>query len=182
MAKHLPSLPLHPDAELHYKKAKLLPSDPRFDWLRATWATLGCLVMIVAGYKGLIMLRRDRTGNRISRRILAIPLEASFRDSVERLLKIRDEVQERVRRRWWQRGELDKHRWCYLHDLIHDRIGESKENLTRAFVAEIRDAMADVELDETTRQQRCRSMKVAYGNTFRGASWTHHNKKYSANY
>jgi len=169
MAKHLPSLPLHPDAEQYYKKAKLLPSDPRFDWLRATWTTLGCLVMITAGYKGLIMLRRSRTGNEIGRRILAIPIEASARDSVQRLLKIRDEIQERVRRRWWLWGELDKHRWRYLRDLIHDRIGESKENLTRAFVAEIRDVTADPELDETTRQQRYRSIEARIWEFFQKA-------------
>jgi TRAP transporter TAXI family solute receptor len=159
MAKHLPSLPLHPDAERHYKKAKLLPSDPRFDWLRATWTTLGCLVMIVTGYKGLIMLRRSRTGNEIGKMILAIPLEAIARDSVGRLLEIRDEIQQRVRRRWWRWGELDKHRWRYLRDLIHDRIGEAKENLTRALVAEIRSVATDTNLDDSTRQQRYRSIK-----------------------
>lgn len=169
MAKHLPSLPLHPDAEQYYKKAKLLPSEPRFDWLRATWTTLGCMVMITAGYKGLIMLRRSRTGNEIGRRILAIPIEASTRDSVQKLLKIRDEIQERVRRRWWRWGELDKHRWRYLRDLIHDRIGESKENLTRAFVAEIRDVTADPELDETTRQQRYRSIEARIWEFFQKA-------------
>ncbi|MHC4175164.1 MAG: TAXI family TRAP transporter solute-binding subunit [Planctomycetota bacterium] len=169
MAKHLPSLPLHPDAERHYKKAKLLPSDPRFDWLRATWTTLGCLVMITAGYKGLIMLRRSRTGNEIGRRILAIPLEAIARDSVGRLLEIRDEIQQRVRRRWWRLGELDKHRWRYLRDLIHDRIGEAKENLTRAFVAEIRNVAHDPELDKTTRKQHYRSIEARIWEFFQKA-------------
>lgn len=159
MAEYLPSLPLHPYAERYYKKAGLLPSEPRFDWLRATWTTLGCLVMITAGYKGLIMLRRDKIGNRIGRRILAISLEASARDSVQRLLKIRDEIQERVRKRWWRSGELDKHRWRYLRDLIHDRIGEAKENLTREFVAEIRDVAHYPELGKATRKQRYRSIE-----------------------
>ncbi|MHA2065944.1 MAG: TAXI family TRAP transporter solute-binding subunit [Candidatus Thorarchaeota archaeon] len=169
MAKHLPSLPLHPDAEQYYQKAKLLPSDPRFDWLRATWTTLGCLVMITTGYRGLIMLRRRRTGNEIGRRILAIPTEASARDSVQRLLKIREEIQERVRRRWWRWGELDKHRWRYLRDLIHDRIGESKENLTRTFVAEIRGVTTNSELDETMRQQRYRSIETCVWQFFQEA-------------
>jgi TRAP transporter TAXI family solute receptor len=165
MAKELPSIPLHTDAQQYYEKAGLLPSEPpllhRLQWM---WYILGCLtmlitVMLIPGYTGLIVLRRSRTGNEIGRRILAIQLEANARDSVQRLLKIREEIQERVRRRWWQWGELDKHRWRYLRDLIHDRIGEAKENLTRAFVAEIRDMTHNQELEKATRKQRYRSIE-----------------------
>jgi TRAP transporter TAXI family solute receptor len=165
MAERLPSLPLHPGAEKHYKTEDVLGlKPPPMHWLRKSWTILGCLtmlltVMLIPGYTGLIILRRNRTTNEIGRRILAIPLEASTRDSVQRLLKIRDEIQERVRRRWWRWGELDKHRWRYLRDLIHDRIGEAKENLTRAFVVEIRAVVNDREMDETGRRQRYRAIE-----------------------
>jgi hypothetical protein len=106
------------------------------------------------------VLRRNRTANEIGRRILAIPLEATIQDSVRRFIKIRDEIQDRVRRRWWRFGELDKLRWRYLRDLVHDRIGEAKENLTRTFVMEIRTVMTDTELSDAERQQRCRSIEI----------------------
>jgi len=165
MSKGLSSVPLHPDAEAFYEKAGLLPSEPpllhRLQWM---WYILGCLtmlitVMFIPGYTGLIFLRRSRTGNEIGRRILGIPLEANARDSVQSLLNIRDEIQKRVRRRWWRWGELDKHRWRYLRDLIHDRIGEAKENLTRAFVAEIRDMAHNPKLDKAMRKQQYRSIE-----------------------
>ncbi len=164
MAEDLPSLALHPGAVQYYKEAGLLPSESLLQRLQKTWYILGCLtmlitVMFIPAYTGLIILRRSRTGNEIGRRILAIPIEASVRDSVQRLLKIRDEIQKRVRRRWWKWGELDKHRWRYLRDLIHDRIGEAKENLTRAFVAEIRDVARNHKLDRATRKQRYRSIE-----------------------
>lgn len=156
---------LHPGAEQYYKEVGLLFSEPPLlHRLQKTWYILGCLtmlitVMFIPAYTGLIILRRSRTGNEIGRRILGIPIEASARDSVQRLLKIRDEIQKRVRRRWWKWGELDKHRWRYLRDLIHDRIGEAKENLTRTFVAEIRDVARNPELDKAARKQRYRSIE-----------------------
>jgi len=165
MAERLPSLPLHPGANQHYKTEEVLGlSPPPMHWLRQTWTVLTCLTMLVTvmfipGYTGLIIVRRNRTANEIGRRILAIPLGASVRHSVQRLLNIRDEIQERVRRRWWRWGELDKHRWRYLRDLLHDRIGEAKENLTRAFVIEIRDVMSNTELTDARRQKQCRSIE-----------------------
>ncbi|MHC4331498.1 MAG: TAXI family TRAP transporter solute-binding subunit, partial [Planctomycetota bacterium] len=165
MARRLPSLSLHPGADKHYKTEEDLGlNPPSMHWLRQTWTILGCLtmlitVMFIPGYTGVIILRRNRTANAIGRRILAIPTEASFRDSVERLLKIRAEIQERVRRRWWRWGELDKHRWRYLRDLIHDRIGEAKENLTRAFVTEIRAVTNATELTNAERRKQCRSIE-----------------------
>jgi hypothetical protein len=159
MAKYLPSLPLHRDAERYYQEAELLPSEARFDWLRATWTVLGCLVMLTTGYKGIIMLRRARTGNCLARRILAIPLEADFRVSAQRILRFREEIQERVRRRWWRWGELDKDRWRYLGTLIQERVAEAKGNLTRAFVVEIRALMKDSELSEAERRHRCQSIE-----------------------
>jgi hypothetical protein len=116
-------------------------------------------VLLFPSCTGLIVLRRNGTANEIGRRILAIPLEAGARDSVQKLLRIREEIQERVRRRWWRWGELDKNRWRYLHDLIHDRTGEAKENLTRAFVTEIRALKNDAELCDAEKRKQCQSIE-----------------------
>jgi TRAP transporter TAXI family solute receptor len=165
-AIELDSPPLHAGAEEYYRDAGLLLIEPSLLYdLRVTWTILGCLTMLVTvlclpACTGLLVLRRNRTANEIGRRILAIPLEATIQDSVRRFIKIRDEIQDRVRRRWWRFGELDKLRWRYLRDLVHDRIGEAKENLTRTFVMEIRTVMTDTELSDAERQQRCRSIEI----------------------
>ena len=97
MARDLPSLPLHPDAERYYKEAGMLPPDEKWDWLTATWRSLAILVMLVAGYQGILKLRRDRTANEIGRRIIAISLEPDEPDSVHKLLEIRTgEIRKRV--------------------------------------------------------------------------------------
>lgn len=143
MAEPLPSLPLHPGAKEYYQKAGLLPAPPHpfdwlFVWLTATWRTLAIMVMLVAGYKGTIMLKRDRTANEIGRRIFAISTEATEQGSATKLSEIRQEIQDRVRRRWWFPGELDKPRWQFLRDIIDARIEEAKGKLMLALVAEIR--------------------------------------------
>ena len=96
------------------------------------------MVMLVAGYKGTIMLKRDRTANEIGRRIFAISAEATERGSVTKLWEIRQEIQDRVRRRWWLPGELDKPRWQFLLNIIDARIEEAKGKLMLVLVAEIR--------------------------------------------
>jgi TRAP transporter TAXI family solute receptor len=141
MADDLSSLPLHPDAERYYKEAGFLPSKPPIDWLAVTWRTLASLVILIGGYKGLIRWRRDRISNEIARRLLAIPVDEDVPDSVQRLQDLRREIRDRVRRRWWRPGELDKTRWRYLRDLIDQRTKEAKDNLTRALAAEIRAAV-----------------------------------------
>ena len=138
MADDLPSLPLHPDAERYYKEAGFLPSKPPIDWLAVTWRVLASLVILIGGYKGLIRWRRDAISNEIARRVLAIPVDEDVPDSVKRLQDARVEIRDRVRKRWWRPGELDKTRWRYLRDLIDLRIKEAKETLTRALAAEIR--------------------------------------------
>ena len=137
MSQDLSSLPLHPSARGYYQKAGFLPSRPPIDWLGIIWRSLTIFVILIGGYKGLLKLRRDRTSNWMGRRVFAISIKASAQDSVKKLLDIRDEIQGRVRRRWWRSGELDKPRWRYLFDLIDDRIQESQENLTLVLVSEI---------------------------------------------
>jgi uncharacterized protein len=156
MAEDLPLLPLHPMAEKFYRDAQLLPPERSFatwfyEWLTMTWRLLAVLVILGAGYKGLVMYKRDRISNEIGRRVLAISVEAEEPNSVARLLGLRSEIHERVRRRFWRLGELNKPRWGYLRDLTDNRLRESRENMTRALVQEIHDAMQDSDLDRTER-------------------------------
>jgi TRAP transporter TAXI family solute receptor len=160
VARVLPSLPLHPDAEKYYREAGYLPSPQPIDWLTNTWRSLAILVIMVGGYQGLLKLRRDATANEVGRRILAISLEASEPGSVHQLVEIRDaEIRERVQRRWWRGGELDKGRWRYLHDLTNDRIKEAKENLTAALAEDLRKLATETGLDNPAGRARLRSLE-----------------------
>jgi TRAP transporter TAXI family solute receptor len=164
LAQELPSLPLHPGAKLYYQEARLLPTEPGLDILTMVYYVLAILVILFTAYRGLMMgllkLRRDGTFNDMARQTLAVRVDADILDSVRRLVSMRDEIEERVRRRWWQTGELDKRRWRYLYDLIRDRITEAKDNLTRELVSEIRAVAATTRLDETTRRERNRSIEL----------------------
>jgi hypothetical protein len=161
MARPLGSLVLHPQAEEYYMEAKppLLTPPPRVDWLAVMWRILAIVVILVGGYKGVLTFRRQRTANRIGRRILAVPLEGKYEDSAEQLLDLRNEIQERVRRRWWRWGELDKPRWRYLHDLIGDQLRQARANLTRALVAEVRSLAPFPELDEAEPGQHLQAIE-----------------------
>lgn len=154
MAVDLSSLPLHPAARAYYQAAKLLPSKPPIDWLGHMWRGLASLAILLGGYKSLIVLRRDRTRNRIGRRIFSIQLQANVPDSIDRLRQIRDEIRVCAQRRWWQSGELDKPRWRHLQDLIDGRIRDAKNNLTLALVSEIRSVAQNDDLDETALRGR----------------------------
>ena len=159
MARELPSLPLHPDAERYYEHIKIVPPPRRVDWLAAIWRALASLVILVGGYQAILKLRRDQTSNEIGRRVLAISLAADQPDSVHKLLEIRDrEIRERAQRRWWRIGELDKSRWRYLHDLINDRIKQAKENLTVALAEDLRGLAQETGLDAADRRQRLESL------------------------
>ena len=147
LAQELPSLPMHPDAKRYYQKMGYLPSKPPlqdrvFAWfgylLNNTWKFLASIVILVSGYQGLMKLRRDRNSNEVGRRLFAVDVEASEPYSVSKLTEMRREIRERVRRRWWQRGEIDKSRWFTLEGLVNTGIKEAKENLARAIVTQIR--------------------------------------------
>ncbi|MEE8250174.1 MAG: TAXI family TRAP transporter solute-binding subunit [Gemmatimonadales bacterium] len=160
MARDLPSLPLHPAVAEYFRDEGIFPPEPVFDWLTATWRSLAILVMLVAGYQGILKLRRDRTSNEIGRRVFAISLESDEPNSVHNLLEIRDgEIRERVQQRWWRRGELDKSRWRYLHDLINDRIRLAKENLTAALAEDLRELAHEAGSDVAGRHQRLQSLE-----------------------
>ena len=153
MAGDLPSLPLHPAAARYYQEAGHLPSPPPFDWSGVTWRSLASLVILIGGTQGLLKLRRDKIGNEIGRRIFAISVGASEPHSVQRLLIIRSEIDERVKKRWWTTDELDRSRWQALMNLIESRKKEAQENLTRALLREIRAHRAQGDLDAAQRRE-----------------------------
>lgn len=155
MARDLPSLPLHPGAEAHYRKAGLLGTPPpSFDkrivtWLQSFWYIATIIVILIGGFSTALKFRRARTtGNKFGRRILAVPIGAADPRSADKLMEIRNEIRECVRRRWWQLGklELDRERWRKLFDLINDRIAESRENMTQALAKEAYAIAIDTDL------------------------------------
>ena len=96
------------------------------------------LVILVGAYQGIIKFLRDRTANEIGRRLFGISVEPTETRSVSKLVQIRREIRERVRRRWWQGGEINKDRWRVLDGLVNTGIQEAKEHLERALITEIR--------------------------------------------
>ena len=138
MALDLPSLPLHPAAVGYYREAGYLPKPTEIDWPQATYNSLAILVILLGGFQGLRKLRWDRIHNEVGRRIFEISVASSEPYSVKKLMEIRSEIGERVRKRWWQPGEVDKSRWRISEGLLENRMRNAKENLTRALLSEIR--------------------------------------------
>ncbi len=164
MARDLPSLPLHPDAEKYYQEAGYSPKPPEIveqirDWLKSSWHIVAILVILTGAYRGLLLYRRNSKTNEIGRRILEVSTEANEPDSVRKLLEIRNEIRERVCRQWWRPGELDRPRWRHLNDLINDGIHRATENLTRALAGEIRGISKDPNLDDATRRERLQPLE-----------------------
>ena len=144
-----------PGAEAHYRKAGLLGTPPpSFDkrivtWLQSFWYIATIIVILIGGFSTALKFRRARTtGNKFGRRILAVPIGAADPRSADKLMEIRNEIRECVRRRWWQLGklELDRERWRKLFDLINDRIAESRENMTQALAKEAYAIAIDTDL------------------------------------
>ncbi len=157
LVEDLPNLFLHPDAEAFYESQGLLTPEAGVDW--AFWALMISIMLGAGGILGalnkfVVWWRRDRTFNEVGRRILAVSLEAEVPDSVERLLRLKEEIGERVQKRWWQPGEINESRWRYLRGLINDRSNEAKENLTGALLDEIRAVTRDPDLDSPARLER----------------------------
>jgi hypothetical protein len=154
LKEDLPSLKLHPGAAIYYRKAGFLPSPPRFRWLAPTYTTLAILVILIGAYNGLSALRRDRTTDRIARRIFHVSVSAVDERSVQKLLEIRKEIGERVGHHRWRFGQIDRGRWKILAELIDLRIAEAKENLLHSLVAEIGLVRGERDVDNDTRKQR----------------------------
>ena len=135
MAQQLASLELHPGALAYYQRAGLRPRLPRPTWaevLLMAGQALAIVMVVAAASPAILSRRRKGISNKLGRRILGIPIDSGRQASIIELLEIRDgELLDRVRLRWWQRGEIDKVRWRSLHDLINDRVQEAKQNTTR---------------------------------------------------
>ena len=79
-------------------------------------------------------------------------------DSIISSLVIRDEIGERVKRRWWRSGEIDKSRWQMLDSLIEKRIQAAKDNLTKSLLTELRELRDDTSLSATARGTRAEKL------------------------
>ena len=171
MAEDLPSIPLHADAEEYYREAGLLPRRPTFaqalfDWLSVTWRTLAVFLMIAADYKGIIGLKRDHAADKIYRRALASFVRPPTRETVKHFLDLRDETNERVGRRWWELGELDRARWRSLVDILNEILDDKKEGLARSLCKEAWSVARDEALDEPTRRERQKALEMRVSKAF----------------
>ena len=86
-------------------------------------------------------------------------VEASEPHSVSKLIELRREIRERVKRRWWQAGEIDKARWRTLEQLVSEGIKEAKENLARAIVTEAQIIAEERDLTDRTKRDRYRTLR-----------------------
>ena len=159
MAQFIPSLPLHPSAEAYYRRTGHLPSRPTlatrlFDWLSVTWRFFAILVIIVAGSRGGIELKREIAANDVYKKVLSRFVSTSDVEKVGQLLTLRKDINERVVRNWWDEGKLDRGRWRQLHDLINEFLSDEKENWGRTLLVEARTILNDPELDGQTRRKR----------------------------
>jgi hypothetical protein len=168
MAQDLSSIELHPGARLAYEKEGILPSttvtwqDVMGLWDRiigVIWRALAILVILVGGYQGLLKLRRDRTSNRLGRQILDIPVRPREREAIFRLRDKGSEILDRVNRRYYRAGELDKTRWRLLNEIIGGRLNEAKDKLTRRLAHEIRVASREPGVDPATRRKHIHSLE-----------------------
>lgn len=162
----LQAIPLHPDAKRAYQARNLLPTEPQFsffDFVNVAWKVLAIFVILFVilfgAYKGLIKLRRDNTANELGRRILTVNVEQSDPVSVRQLQELRREIEERVRRRWWKFGELDKPRWRYLSELIENRVQVATNNMTLGLIGQVVRVAQDGDLSAEERRSTFDAME-----------------------
>ncbi len=134
LGEDLPSIPLHKDAVKYYQQAGYLPSKPKLDYLERAWRALACLVMIIAGYKGIVHMRREKVARILRKRIFNISIRSSETQSVGLLWDMRRDIRAISEKKWWN---LDETRRRELNQLIDDRINEAKSILTKAIMMEI---------------------------------------------
>ena len=155
LARDLPSIPLHPAAKQYYIENGHLPPgrdplEPWINFLKATWQGLAILVILGGAYKGLLRLRRDTVAQQVERKIHTVSVEASEPDSVSKLIEIKRDMTDRVKKRWWQIGEINRVRWQDLENLVNSSIVDSKDNLVRQIVKDIRTLPEESQLDSTS--------------------------------
>ncbi len=154
MAEDLESIDLHPEAENYYKKAGLIPSKQPFDWLAAIWRGLMIIVILATAYRGLLYLERERRSRYERRLIYEVSVEPDEPYRTSKLLMIRSDIRESIRRKWWQRGKLDEFRRRELDKMIEDYIKESQGKLSKALLTQIRDVGSDEKLDNKSKLKR----------------------------
>ncbi len=159
------SIPVHPEARKYYKKAGLIPSKPPFDWLAAAWRSLACIVILVTGYRGFLHWGREKTARLSRQRIYDVSVKMGEPHSVERLFKIRRDIRECIRKKWWQGGKLDEARRRNLEKLIAERISDARAALTTELLTEIRTVAKDKELDRKGKLESFTSLEEQI--------WTH---------
>ena len=130
--------------------------------MRSTWYFLAILVLLMAAYRGLLILRREGTTGHLARQIFGVRVDAGEPYSAMKLSEIRTEIGDRVKRRWWRAGRLNKRRWQELEDLIDARMKEAMDNLMRTILGEIRSLEGD---DAAERKERFASLE--------GRVWNH---------
>ena len=158
LATNLPDIPLHPEAVAYYQQSGHLPYVPQFlgialslwlTWVRIVGGGLLIPAMLFAACQWILKIRRDRVTNEVGRRVFGVSVEAAEPHSVKQLLSIRREIRGRVKRRWWQGGEIDKERWRVLEGLVNLGVDEAKQQLERALITDIRQPPDRIQHDST---------------------------------
>jgi len=164
LARDLPSLPFHPAAKQYYQENEILPPGPN-PWdgllalIKATWQILAIGVILLGGYKGLLTLRRDAITQQEARRILAAPVRRVESHPISWLREIKRELRERVNKRWWRFGELDRERWQDLENLANAGILDAKEHLVRALYSDICQLQDRTQQEDTSNSKAYATLK-----------------------
>ena len=160
LARRMPSLPFHSDAEEHYRKKGILPSPLPVDWLEVSWRSLAILVFVSGGIGGLVTTRRERTMRRFRKRIASVPTSPDYPYSVQDLHQIGLEIRECSFRSAWRSGQLDGSRTRDLEQLITEGVELSRRNLKRSLLAELRH-LKDVKPEQVVTAEGFRSLEAA---------------------
>jgi len=165
MAEHIPSIPLHDEAEAYYLTAGYLPATPSFadvifEWLSVTWRFFAVIAIVVAACKGGLEVKREFTAHDFYRRALSVDAASEEANKAGDLIEMRGQISERVVRRSWAPGEIDRGRWRELHDLINELLADQKETWSRKLLSEVRAVLDDPGLDDADRASRLVSLEA----------------------
>jgi TRAP transporter TAXI family solute receptor len=137
MAKYLPSLGLHPDADEAYREEGYLPSEQEPNPYELIAAVLSILVIVLGSAKASRALVRERIVNRIKGQILDVKIDHGHRGAILELFAIRTELRQRARRKWWHPGQLDKSRWNDVRETMDSCMQEARSTLMRSLLSDV---------------------------------------------
>ncbi len=163
LARRLPSLPFHSEAEEQYRQAGVLPSPLPVDWLEIAWRSLAILVFVSGGIGGLVTIRRERTMRRFRKRIASVSTSPDYPYSVHDLLQIGQEIRECSLHSTWRSEQLDGSRTRELKQLVGEGIELSRRNLKRSLLAELRH-LKEVGPEQVVTAKGFRSLEAAVWN------------------